>query len=916
MTPSPSPPPAFTSRSFQSSSGSTQPSLRSATGTPRTPLSSAIPTSSRPGPVISTELIDASAQRATVVLVYALLVGWKLYDWLQLVENDTEPTWMWLKWMLLDFAFLFGVPELRIPWLELSRPFVLTVYFGHVIFDWMLAFNVGVPWQAWLLAFVRVFFERELAIQEHNVRVSNILQNSSLIMGKQVITILPEGSAVLNPEAKPFCLGGDVKRVFVPIVFNATVPEHVELIRTDLESGKEETVSLSGKQIKEIRHHASRERAEQETALVNFDFAVTKPGAYRLGKVLDEYKLEVQRAGPQTLVVPCPKARVADTTGSADRCIGDLSDLALEVEGTPPLKIVYSRTVNGKDHSFHFQSLQPDGYQSPILAGQQSLAVTLASDQDVSWAQAQKVTVGLNESMSNAGDWQYAIDEVHDVFGNSVKYTPAAEEVDAKARSKHLLRNFIVHGRPTLRMARCDLQNPIKIPSGSSASLPVKFELPGRGAADSGYGLTWQFSPLDTLTSTGDHGSESVVKEFKARSGNDLPKVSAPGLYTLKSVSAGGCEGEVQEPSSCLLINPLQPSMTVRSEEIPDTCAGNSIGRRFDIELTGTPPFEVRYDVYENGQLDAHKFVAQGSRHQIEAIPRLAGHHKIVFKQIDDAVYKGIRLKDDDKFVFEQDVRPPARALILSTTGDQNACLGESVNVDVRLFGEAPYTLEWELVHDGKRTQHRADNIYETVYSIKTEALTKGGEYTLALTGIQDKTGCRNFLQDDVRISVRRQRPRAAFAAIDGKRSTRILEDSKVNLPVRLTGDGPWKISYRNLNESAGLVQKTLKKTNDVIDVKLPGTYEIVEVEDRQCSGTADESASTFEVDWFSRPQMDVVRTERLDEGKGGTFVKQDVCEGDIDSFELGLTGKSWTSVPRNGSRPVTDQTRCSAISR
>ncbi len=49
------------------------------------------------------------------------------------------------------------------------------------------------PWQAWILGFVKVFYDRELAISEHNVKMSNILHNSSLIMGRQIINILPEG---------------------------------------------------------------------------------------------------------------------------------------------------------------------------------------------------------------------------------------------------------------------------------------------------------------------------------------------------------------------------------------------------------------------------------------------------------------------------------------------------------------------------------------------------------------------------------------------------------------------------------------------------------------------------------------------------------------------------------------------------
>jgi nucleoporin POM152 len=52
---------------------------------------------------------------------------------------------------------------------------------------------VQFPWQVWILGFFKIFYDRELAISEHNVKVSNILHNSSLIMGRQVINILPEG---------------------------------------------------------------------------------------------------------------------------------------------------------------------------------------------------------------------------------------------------------------------------------------------------------------------------------------------------------------------------------------------------------------------------------------------------------------------------------------------------------------------------------------------------------------------------------------------------------------------------------------------------------------------------------------------------------------------------------------------------
>ena len=170
-------------------------------GTPTTKSTSSLPVAPQQGsrasngtsPVIPLTVLDAPTQRLYALGFYLALSAWKFYDWAQVVEEDTESFWLFLKWIAIDCAFLFGLPELRIPWLELSQPFVVVAFFLHAVFDWMLMFNIGFPWQTWILGLVKVFYDRELAISEHNVKMSSILHNSSLIMGRQIINILPEG---------------------------------------------------------------------------------------------------------------------------------------------------------------------------------------------------------------------------------------------------------------------------------------------------------------------------------------------------------------------------------------------------------------------------------------------------------------------------------------------------------------------------------------------------------------------------------------------------------------------------------------------------------------------------------------------------------------------------------------------------
>jgi nucleoporin POM152 len=139
------------------------------------------------------ELVDAPTQRFWACAIYTALWAFRLFDWLQVYEDNGGSFYFFTKWVFIDFIYLFTLPWFRIPWLELSSPTVVTLFFVHFFINWILMFNIPVPFQSWLLAALKVFYDRELSISEHSVKVSNILHNSSLIMGKQIINILPEG---------------------------------------------------------------------------------------------------------------------------------------------------------------------------------------------------------------------------------------------------------------------------------------------------------------------------------------------------------------------------------------------------------------------------------------------------------------------------------------------------------------------------------------------------------------------------------------------------------------------------------------------------------------------------------------------------------------------------------------------------
>ena len=717
-------------------------------------------------------------------------------------------------------------------------------------------------------------------------------------MGRQIINILPEGSATMNPEGLSFCLDNNHPSVKIPIRVNQTKPVQIELLRIDFDTNENETVYIKPKEARAMIKQAEKHHSDDdEDGMLVLDYTVKKTGLYRLQRVVDETKLEVQRRMSDTLVVTCPTAYVQPV--DLNKCIGELSNLTLQVQGTPPLKIVYSRTINREDQSFHFQSIQPENLVSPLLGASGPGTLLARGQEDVSWARSYKVNVPLNESMSMKGEWLYSIDEVHDATGNVANFSARGEDGEhIYPKNTNLQQAFILHERPRARLEGCDFQTPLRVAKGNMKHLPVQYDV-GRAPAGTQHTIRWQYSPIDTLTANGEHGDSVIDEEFVAKNPNQRPIIHRPGLYTLKSVSSSYCDGEIREPSSCMLLNPPEPELSISSEDIYDKCAGSSIGLLVDLDLIGTPPFVVRYEISRKGDRKStmKSVQVQGLRHQLELKPSDAGHYTYRFKEIDDNVYTGHPLVGDG-LVLEQDVKPPASAHFISASDRIAACIEEPVSVQVQLQGEEPFTLEYELVHGGKRHKQKVTDISGNIYTIGTAPLSNGGEYSLALASVQDRTGCKIFLKDEVKIDVRRQRPKASFGQIDGKRSTMTLESKQISLPLRLTGEAPWTIKYRNLDESSASIQEVeVKYTNDIVKVHKRGLYEIMEVRDSHCPGSVDPLASTFAVDWIPRPGLKFAESAALvfDTEK---YFKREVCEGDVDAVEVNIHGKSPLNIP------------------
>lgn len=704
-------------------------------------------------------------------------------------------------------------------------------------------------------------------------------------------------SAMLNPDQSPFCIGGSKTFVNLPIRINQTNPILMELLRVDLETNTNETITVSAKEVGRLKRQADKHFHKNDLSSPRFlQYTAKETGLYRLQKVIDESKLEVQRKISDTLVVDCPTAMVK--AAPQDKCKGALSDFYLQVDATPPLKIKYSKTVNRDDHGHVVLSIHPEHLVSPLARQRTSgalIPLEKSAAMDVSWARAQTIEIPLNESLGVSGGWQYTIDEVHDACGNIANYTymRSLEPAQQKPlKGRQLEQHFYVHERPRVALSEYDSQHPIKVEKGKSKTLPIHISSTGPGKLkDAPYTLSYLFTPREEIISDQKHSSRAALKEVTIKDTTHGLEVREPGLYILQSISTAFCGGEIMEPSSCLLLNPPEPDLAISAEVIPDKCAGSSIGLLVDLDLFGTPPFQIFYDIRQKGGSVTPMIEKIDRLHsQIELKPTQAGHYTYEFHSVSDAVYRNLRPLAQ-KRSLEQDVKPPAAARIMDAHPMRKACIQEPVTFAIQIMGERPYTIDYELVHRGRRKKHTITEIEDNIHRLTTEPLKEGGEYTVALTSVTDRSGCKIYLKEEAKVDVSLQRPRAAFGHLEGKRSILALEAKKIALPLRLQGQPPWTVVYQNMNDANERpIQKTLRSSNDQIEVVAEGTYQILDVHDATCPGSVDPNANQFTVRWIPRPSIRVTESPMIEFDRD-RYVKKEVCEGDEDVTEVSFTG-------------------------
>lgn len=95
-------------------------------------------------PVIPFSVLDAPSQRAYALAAYAALFAWRLYDYSTLMNDDADSLFFFMKWATIDGLYMYGLPALRIPWLQWSSTTTIVLFMLHAFLDGLLMFRVAV----------------------------------------------------------------------------------------------------------------------------------------------------------------------------------------------------------------------------------------------------------------------------------------------------------------------------------------------------------------------------------------------------------------------------------------------------------------------------------------------------------------------------------------------------------------------------------------------------------------------------------------------------------------------------------------------------------------------------------------------------------------------------------------------------
>jgi nucleoporin POM152 len=305
------------------------------------------------------------------------------------------------------------------------------------------------------------------------------------------------------------------------------------------------------------------------------------------------------------------------------------------------------------------------------------------------------------------------------------------------------------------------------------------------------------------------------------------------------------------------------------------------------------------------------------SREEIDFEQEKDGTYEYIFERLDDRDYKGIvRLGENGEGVMKRQViHPLGTARVKGGNRKRKvwSCDGKEVDLEIDLVGTGPWNLDYSIGGDGssKPKTSTIKGITSPTHTIKvpipSRVAKSGGNFVITLENVEDGRGCkRSLIGEDVEYEVVRSKPTARFygggeVGKGGKEIT-VRMGETATLPLRLTGDRPWKVSYSHISsEDIKIYKATLNNPNDEIQVTKQGLYRLEDVKDSHCVGEIGRE-NEFKVTYLSIPTLTFAKdqhgTELIkDVGKFGVQWKLkegngEACQGAERMIQLVFKGR------------------------
>jgi len=873
-----------------------------------------------PQTLIPSTILDIGSQKAFAVALFTIIQSYKIYDLILLKSNLPVPTLLGFpsqhfnfiaKYVLYDSAFLYFLPAFRIPSLTFKKSIVILQIILLLVINLFLASDLSFPITAVLFQVWKQLNSKDLTVLGSSSR-SEHYDPSKHFKGSHTIKILPENTAFLNPFGDSFCLPAGVKnfKLNVPIRFNSTSEiDFIEVKFVDLETNVPVLKNYTKRDIKKFDNRNVNDYYERDSIagpnIHYLNLPISQTGLYEISQVWDSKHLGLRNYRSSLVVPTCPTAEIKDLELlKSDRCYGDIDIVKYTITGVPPLKLKYKKLINHEILEFNDQSLQPEFFKSPLLGHSSTRSLSKEHLSNLQWAKSIPVDVELENPIKELGDYSYRIEEIVDGLGNLVNFTETLKNDDALFQSYGLSHSFYAHDSPKLHLSEKLNRN---APTKKSISLDIDSDAIGAAPFEAKIRFVSEDeSETNTFTHIFNHPSE------------ELP-ISRPGTYSLESVNTKYCPAIITGRSTVSISLPVVPKLHVNSKPITDSCVGQ-VGLVFDLSFVGTPPFTLEQTIrrIENGQkrfLETKKLVSQGTRYRFTYEPQLEGNYEISFNSLKDSLYLDpIHLLPASDFNYQTSMRVKPSAEIHNYHKSGSLCLGSNGKVPIHFKGEAPFSLDYDIIETltNKRTPYSVKDIKSHTYDIITPDFKVGGEYIVSLTAVEDNSGCLvNLNGADAKIAVRREVPSIGFGPFDGATKVKIKEGEKVELPVRLLGEGSFDITYDHLDPNGNYVSTHHKSFRNAhkssIDATKSGFYKLKSVKDSLCSGTIDKT-DTYEVTYHPKPSLAVNEQSKLSKVDSNEFRKAKVCQFHEDSIDLSLYGAppfvvDYTEVSPNGKR-------------